>query len=53
VPSRSPGAAGAFVQLALGGLVFGAVGSGAAYAFGDAALRSVILRLLRRLRRPR
>jgi putative peptidoglycan lipid II flippase len=53
VPARSPGAAAALVQLALGGLVFGAVGFGAAYALGDAALRGVILRLLRRLRRPR
>ncbi len=53
LPARSPGATAALAQLALGGLVFGAIGLGAAYALGDAALRGVILRLLRRLRRPR
>lgn len=52
VPARGEGLAGALFELALGGLAFGVVGFGAAYALGDAALRGVILRLLRRLRRP-
>ena len=52
VPARDPGIAAAVAQLVLGGLVFGAVGLGAGYALGDAALRGVLLRLVRRVRRP-
>jgi peptidoglycan biosynthesis protein MviN/MurJ (putative lipid II flippase) len=53
VPARDSGPAAAAVQLALGGMLFAAVGLGAGWWLGDAALRGVILRLLRRLRRGR
>lgn len=53
VPARADGLTGALTELALRGLAVGGVGLAAGYAFGDAALRGALSRLLARALRRR